>query len=427
MKPRRTNNSQSRLFEQRLSEQLNPNHELLILTDFIDWDMLEIKLGNYFAHEVGTPAKPVRLVIGIILLQQMYKISDEEVLYKWVENPYWQIFCGYDYLQWKFPIHSTTLTKWRQRLGVEGIENVFELLIHTATDCGMVKPSSLAKVIADTTVMPKAITFPTDAKLYLKGIKRLVKFAKSEGLALRQTYRRLAVNAQQKAARLLHSRKFKQAAREIKRLKTYLSRVWHDLMRQIQDDQDLMQRAAPTLLLIGQILFQGHEGLDKIYSVHEPHVECLAKGKAGRKYEFGCKVSIVLTHREGLALNTMAHHGNPYDGHTLEQALGKAEQLSGKKISQAFVDKGYKGHGIKDKEVFLSGSGRGKSRSLRKAIERRQAIEPHIGHMKSEGKLGKNFLKGVLGDKLNALLCGIGHNLRLLRNFFRKQAIPKPA
>ena len=424
MKPRRTNNSQSRLFEQRLSEQLNPNHELLILADFIDWDLLETKLGDHFANEAGTPAKPVRLVIGIMLLQQMHKVSDESIVYKWVENPYWQLFCGYDYLQWKFPIHPTTLTKWRQRLGVEGIEKVFELLIQTATNSGMVKPRSLTKVIADTTVMPKAITFPTDAKLYLKGIKRLVKFAKQEGLLLRQTYQRLSVRAHQKATRLMHSRKFKQATKEIKRLKTYLSRVWRDLMRQIQGSQDLMQRAAPTLMFMGQILLQGHEGLDKIYSVHEPQVECLAKGKAGRKYEFGCKVSIVLTHSEGLALNTMAHHGNPYDGHTLAQALDKAEQLSGKKISQAFADKGYKGHGIKDKEVFLSGSGRGKSRSLRKAIARRQAIEPHIGHMKTEGKLGRNFLGGILGDKLNALLCGIGHNLRLLVNFFRKQAIP---
>jgi IS5 family transposase len=156
------------------------------------------------------------------------------------------------------------------------------------------------------------------------------------------------------------------------------------------------------------------ETKDKVYSIAEPHVECIAKGKAHKKYEFGCKVSLVVTHKEGFALSTQALHGNPYDGHTLKEALKNSEALSGIKIREAFVDKGYRGHLVEDIEIHISGKKRGVTPSLHKKINRRQAIEPHIGHMKNEGKLGRNFLKGRLGDAINAVLCGVGHNLKLI-------------
>jgi IS5 family transposase len=421
MIPNRTNHKQGRLFEQRLSEQLNPNHELCLLASLIDWETLEKQLLKHFDHEAGATAKPVRLIVGIMLLQQMYALSDEEVVYQWVQNPYWQLLCGYDYLQWEFPIHPTTLTKWRKRLGTEGIERVLHQLISTSLNCGMVKKSSFKKVISDTTVMPKAIAYPTDAKLYCRGISLLVRFAKNNQITLRQTYHRLSVRTLRKANRLLHARKYKMAQREIKRLKTYLGRVFRDVLRQLDAMTHLAKRASPVLVLIANLLLQTKDDKSKIYSLHEPHVDCLTKGKAGRKYEFGCKASIVLTHKEGLVLAAVAHHGAPYDGHILNEVLLKAEQNSGKRIEKAFVDKGYRGHGIKDKEIYLSGSTKGKPWRLRKDIARRQSIEPHIGHMKSDGKLGLNYLKGKLGDQLNAILAGIGHNARLLINFIRRQ------
>jgi IS5 family transposase len=180
----------------------------------------------------------------------------------------------------------------------------------------------------------------------------------------------------------------------------------------------------PIFSLIDQILYQDRTSSNKIYSFHKPHVQCISKGKAHKKYEFGCKVSLVITHKEGLALDVSALEGNPYDGHTLKQALKKAEENSRGQIKMAFVDKGYKGHGVTDKIIYHSGQKRGVTDSIQKMIKRRQAIELQISHMKREGKLGRNLLKGIMGDKINAILCGVGHNLRMI---LRKLPIPNTA
>ena len=419
MNPKTTNHSQGRFFEVRLSEQLNPNHELFALSRLLNWETLEQTFADKFVAEIGAPAKPVRLVIGIMILQHMFSLSDEDVVGNWVENPYWQHFCGYDYLQWKFPIHPTTLTKWRKRVGVEGMEKVLSLLVDSALRVGLATKKSLKKAIVDTTVMPKAIAHPTDTRLYLNAINELVRFAKIHGIKLRQTYNKLAPRASRMASRFMHSRKFKRARREIKRLRTFLGRVLRDLLRKMDDDEILQKRAAPVISTIGKIYLQERGDKDKVYSLHEPHVECIAKGKAHKKYEFGCKTSIVLTHKEGLVLSMQALHGNPFDGHTLSEALMHAEKISGESIDKAFVDKGYKGHGMKDREIVISKSRKKMHWRSWKEMCRRQSIEPHIGHMKSDGKLGVNHLKGLLGDKLNALLCGIGHNGRLILNFLK--------
>ena len=159
---------------------------------------------------------------------------------------------------------------------------------------------------------------------------------------------------------------------------------------------------------------QEKKSKDKLYSLHAPEAYCISKGKAGKPYEFGCKVSLVLTHKQGLALSSQALHENQYDGHTLDRSLKKAEEIAQTLIEQAFVDKGYKGHGVEGKKVYISGQKRGMTRTHKKHLKRRSAIEPHIGHMKSEGKLRRNYLKGTIGDTLNALLCAIGHNMRLI-------------
>jgi transposase, IS5 family len=421
MKPSRTNHRQGRLFEQRLSDQLNPNHELCILADVINWPLLETEFNIFFDEERGKFAKPVRLVVGIMLLQHMYALSDEAVVAHWTDNPYWQLFCGYDYLQWQFPIHPTTLTRWRQRLGEGGMEKILGLLIDGALKVGAVERSSLKKVIVDTTVMPKAIAYPTDAKLFCRALKRLVDFAKRENLFLRQTYSRLAPKILRRINQLFHARKNKQAKKEIKRLKGYCGRVFREILRFISKDSQLEKRAAPVLSLIGRLLLQGQEDENKIYSLHEPHVECISKGKVHKKYEFGCKTSIVVTHKEGFVVGAYAIHGNRYDGHTLQKALEQTKELTGKKVEQAYVDKGYRGNGIKDCDVRISGSKRKWNWRQLRDLKRRQAIEPHIGHMKNDGKLGRNFLKGILGDKIHAILCGVGHNMRLLCNFIRFQ------
>ena len=211
-----------------------------------------------------------------------------------------------------------------------------------------------------------------------------------------------------------HARQMKRSEREKKRLKTYLGRVMRDVQRKIADRGVLQKLFKPLLSIIEKLLLQNRESKNKIYSIHEPHVECISKGKAHKKYEFGCKTSLVVTHKDGLALSLQAFHGNPYDGHTLQKSVISAEELSKKEIKKIFVDKGYRGCVLANKEVHISGKKKGVTEYLKKQIKRRQAIEPHIGHLKNEGKLRRNYLKGRLGDFLNALLCGIGHNLRLI-------------
>jgi len=356
------------------------------------------------------------------MLQHMYDASDERAVHLWIENPYWQFFCGYDYLQWKFPLDPSSLSRWRKRLGEEGIEKILAVTITAALDVGAVKASSLKTVIVDTTVMPKNITYPTDSKLYFKGIQTLVRMAKDYDIKLRQTYVFLSKKALRKVGQYSHARQMKRARRESKRLKTYLGRIVRDVERKISKNNFLKTAFNSVLKILNKVLAQEKDSKNKIYSIHEPDVECISKGKAHKKYEFGCKASFVLTHKEGLALGTQALHGNPYDGHTLKNVLEKAETISGKRIDKAFVDKGYKGHGVEDKQIFISGQRRGVTRWIKQKIHRRQAIEPHIGHMKSDGRLDRNYLQGILGDKLNTLLCGVGHNLRLI---IRKLCHPK--
>jgi IS5 family transposase len=300
-------------------------------------------------------------------------------------------------------------------------------VINTARTIGVIKSSSLKKVIVDTTVAPKAIAHPSDATLYLSSLKKLVEFARSQKISLRQTYERLAPKIHKKASLLFHKRKQKQALKEVKRLRGYCGRVFREILREFEKTPDLQKQVEPIFFVIGQILLQGQEGIEKVYSLHEPDVECIVKGKAHKKYEFGCKASLVVTHKEGFIIGAQAVGGNPYDGHTLKGAIEQTEFLTGQKIDQVFVDKGYKGHGVTSCEVISSGTKRHLSRRLSQDLKRRQSIEPHIGHMKSDGKLGRNHLKGTLGDRMHVLLCAIGHNIRLLCNFFRAQARSSPA
>ena len=247
-----------------------------------------------------------------------------------------------------------------------------------------------------------------------------MRFSKTNGLTLRQTYTFVLKRALRRAHQLAHARKMKKAAKEVRRLRTYLGRVFRDVLRQVHKDQELHQRAAPVLCTLAQVLLQERGDKNKVYSIHEPHVACIAKGKAHKKYEFGSKTSLLVTHKEGFMMSIQALNGNPYDGHTLAEALSSAERITGHKVSTTFVDKGYRGHKITDSEVVLPmKKSYLKHWRRKKELFRRQAIEPHIGHMKSDGKLGRNYLKGYLGDKLNALLCGIGHNMRLIVNHLR--------
>jgi transposase, IS5 family len=414
MKPQKINTAQSELFKTRLSNQLNPKDPLFILADQINWSFFENEFGALYTDGPGQPPKPVRLMVGLMLLQHMHGLSDEQVVHQWVQNPYWQYFCGYDYLQWELPSDPSSMTRWRNRLGEKNLEKILAETIVTAVKTETVSPQDLKRVIADTTVMEKNITFPTDSKLLNRAREQLVKLADECGLKLRQSYARVGKFAALNAGKYAHAKQFKRMRKEVKKLKNYLGRTVRDIERQIKDSLDLRVEFTDLLDKAKQLLSQEKKSKDKLYSLHAPKAYCISKGKAGKPYEFGCKVSLVLTHKQGLALSSQALHENQYDGHTLDSSLKKAEEIAQTSIEQAFVDKGYKGHGIEGKQVYISGQKRGMTRTLKKHLKRRSAIEPHIGHMKSEGKLRRNYLKGIIGDALNALLCAIGHNMRLI-------------
>ncbi|MDE3245678.1 MAG: IS5 family transposase [Acidobacteriota bacterium] len=298
------------------------------------------------------------------------------------------------------------------RIGEPGCEKLLKLTIETGKTTGTITERSAEKVIVDTTVQPKAIEHPTDTRLYRKVHQAMVRIAKLEGVELRQSYTRSAKAAFHKHARHMKAKQFKRARTHQKALKVYAGRVMRDVARKLSGEAYARHRW--PMILADLILTQKRKTKGKVYSLHAPEVECIAKGKAHKPYEFGVKVSLATTLKEGFVVGIQSCPENPYDGHTLERQLEQVARLMGKIPKRCHVDKGYKGHEIDPAtcQVLISGSRRGLSKTLRKEMKRRSAIEPEIGHMKADGLLGRNHLKGSRGDAMNALLCGAGHNLR---------------
>lgn len=312
---------------------------------------------------------------------------------------------------------ASSLVRFRQRIGEKGMEQILAVTIEIAMQTRVVKKKDLGQVIVDTTGMKKNITYPTDSKLLNRARERLVKLAKKAGIQLRQTYQRVGKKLEGQAGRYAHAKQYKRMKATVKKLKTILGRTMRDVQRKIQNKSQDVKRSFESLLEMSKRLIeQKAESSNKLYSLHEPQTYCISKGKAHKRYEYGCKVSLVVTHKQGLVLSSQALEANDYEAHTLQISLSNAEGLSGSNITKAFVDKGYKGHRITDKAIYISGQKRGVTAALKRQFKRRSAIEPHIGHMKSDGKLRRNMLKGFIGDAFNAVLCGVGHNLRLVLN-----------
>lgn len=421
MKPQNTSNNlgENQLFQSRLDQILDPRHPLFTLALSINWQKFETDFGKYFVEYKGRPGLPIRLVVGLHYLKYAYNVSDERVVEQFVENPYWQYFCGFEFFQHRFPCDPTSLTKWRNRIGVEGVEKLLKETIATAQKEEIINEKEFTIVNVDTTVQEKAVSFPTDARLYHKARITMVRAAKKRGIQLRQTYRRVGKLAFIRQGRYSHAKQPKRARRETKKLLILLGRVVRDIRRKKENPDTelelLLQRAE-------KLLQQKRHDKNKLYSFHAPEVECIAKGKAHKKYEFGCKVSIVSTNKNNWVIGIDALHGNPYDAHTLKESINQAEKLSGVRAKEVYVDQGYKG--IKNHPEDLNVNLSNKSRknmtiTTKKKMNRRNAIEPIISHIKFDHRLDRNFLKGRVGDQINALLAGAGFNLRkLLRAFF---------
>ena len=318
MNPQSQKEDQEDLFKTRLDQMLNKSHPLFRLSDSIEWSTFEKELGVLFVPDFGRPALPTRLVVGLHYLKYLYDVSDEGAVEMFLENPYWQYFCGFEHFQHEFPCDPTSLVKWRKKVGETGVEKLLTETIRTAKKEGMISSSEMKRVNVDTTVQEKAIRFPTDARLYHKMRKSLVKAADEREVELRQSYSRVSKRSLMKQGQYAHAQQMKRARKETKKLKIYLGRVVRDIERKLLKPDDKMNE---LLMMAHRLLLQKKEDKNKLYSLHAPETECIAKGKAHKRYEFGCKVSVVTTSKRNWAVGINALHGNPYDGHTLKSSI----------------------------------------------------------------------------------------------------------
>ena len=393
-----------------MSEQLDPRQPLKRLAEAIPWSEFELAFGKYYSPE-GRPAKPVRLMVGLLLLKQMFNQGDETVVAVWVQNPYWQYFCGVNEFQWQLPCDPSDLVYFRRRLGEAGRQHLLKVSAQMHGD-----KAQEPEVVVDTTVQEKNITYPTDSKLAHKIIVRCWKLADRHGVKLRRRYRK-AVRYCVRAQRWRRDRrKRKLAHRALRQTKVMAGRLIRELERKLP--QTVREQQRDNCALSRRVLAQQPADRDKIYSLHEPQVYCLSKGKEHKKYEFGSKASVVMAKWSGVIVGAVAHAENLYDGDALRPALEQAQTLTGQAPSRAIVDRGYRGRKqVNGTEVLTPGKARAgqskyQSAKMRARFRRRAAIEPVIGHLKSQYRLARCFLKGFVGDQVNLLLAAAAWNLR---------------
>ena len=411
------------LFRARLDQIIDMKHELVQLAGALDWEWLDEEIAPLYRQN-GRPGVATRFVIGLLLLKHIYALSDEGVCERWVYDPYFQYFTGEEFFQHAFPHERSDLSHWRKRLGGK-LELLLAESLRVAHAGGALRSKDLKRVTVDTTVQPKAITFPTDAKLLHAAIKGLNRLARTHRLPLRQSYLRVAKQAAMMAGRYAHAKQFNRHRRQLRILRTRLGRIIRDICRKIAGRPELEAAFEWPLTKANQIRSQQQRQRGwKLYSFHAPEVECIGKGKASAPYEFGVKTSIVTTNARTpggqFVLHARALPGNPYDGHTLAAIIEATEKLTGCAIERVYVDKGYRGHDTENPHrVFISGQKRGVFGVIKRELRRRSAIEAVIGHMKTDGHLGRCYLKGYAGDAANAVLSAVGHNLRLVLAWLR--------
>ncbi len=409
MKSTTPKNEQMQFLAPTLLEMLNPKEPLYKLAQEIDWKGIEAELSPLYS-EIGRPAKPIRLLVGLHLLKHMYDLGDETVVSAWIQNPYYQFFTGETVFQWKVPLEPSDMVHFRKRIGEKGVERILEATVRIHGE-----KAREEEVIVDTTVQEKNITHPTDVKLYSRIIEHCWRIADKENIKLRQRYSRVRKRYLY-LQRLRKSKvRYKEAIRAERRMRVIAGRLTRELIRKMPKGRFL--KYAPDFDVFMQVIQQHKEDQAKVYSIHEPDVYCISKGKEHKKYEFGCKVSLTLTKTHGICVGAMSFAENKYDGHTLPEALDQAERLTETRAKSALVDLGYRGSEyVGDTKVLYAGR---VSRKLlgsayyrmRRKLGRRAAIEPVIGHMKTRFRLGRNFLKGLIGDSMNVMLAGAAWNL----------------
>jgi IS5 family transposase len=446
-------------FRARLADMIDPRHPLAVLATRLPWQALETTLAPAFVRKerpgitvlvedlfgptqqvagagvsaAGRPRLRSRLMLSLLYLKHAFDLSDEELVERWSENVVWQFFSGEDYYQPKLPCDATQIGRFRSAIGEAGVEELLKATIDTALSSKAIRPAEFERVIVDSTVQEKAIAHPVDSRLLEIARYQVVKAAKAAGISLKQTFAKEGKTLRRKAGGYAHAKQFKRLRRVVKRQRTILGIVLREIERKqaaacgtlsaLATLRTLMQRAE-------RIRVQQRNDKNKLYAMHAPEVECIGKGKARKPYEFGVKASIAVTHKSGLIVGARTFPGNPYDGHQLNQQLEQTGILLedvGVVPKQVVVDLGYRGVDGDNPGVEIIHRGKYKSltRQQRRWLKRRQAVEPAIGHLKSDHRMERCWLAGATGDAIHAVLCAAGYNLRwLLRAIARRGIKP---
>lgn len=409
------------IFDTPLKRFINLNHELCILSEKIDWDSIEKEFSVYYS-ETERPSVPIRRMVGLLLLKHIYNLSDEAMVDRWIENPYWQYFSGEKVFQTQKPFDPTEFIHFRNRIGKEGAEKLLKVSVQLFG-----KEAQEKEVLIDSTVQEKNITYPTDAKLHERIIERVNKIAKQKGIPLRQTYTRTLKQLMIDQRFHNHPKRKKKAKAAMRKIKTIAGRQVRDIERKFTPAQQ--QEYKELLIILNKILLQQKAGKNKVYSIHEPKVSCIAKGKEAKKFEFGNKSGIVLTKTSKIVVGAIAFEGNPYDGHTLDEHLNQTEYLTGSKPKTGIVDRGYRGKNKINGTTIISpsvpnkGTTQYQKQKARKRFRARAGIEPVISHIKHDHRMLRNYLKGVIGDQLNTILAGTGYNMKKMLNRIKEQIL----
>jgi len=395
-----------------LESTLNHKHPLFIPANKIDWEMFEREFSPLYCSDNGRPAKPIRLMVGLLILKHIRDLSDESVVEQWSENNYYQYFCGEQEFQPRVPCEASELVHFRHRIGKEGVELIFRESIRING-----KDSNDKDVYIDTAVQEKNITFPTDDKLTRKIIKRCRKIAERNDLKLRQSYRRILKKLSYDQRFRNHHRNKGKAKRADKKVRTIAGRPVREVERKpgsgvddYRDELDLYKR----------VLAQKKKDKNKIYSLHEVDVQCISKGKEHKLYEFGNKVSITRT-GSGVIVGALSFR-NEFDGHTPDKAVEQVEKMTDRKPRNGICDRGYRGRSkVRDALIhipksFTKALSTYQKNKERKYFRKRAGIEPVIGHLKEDHRLSRNYYKGITGDEINVMLAAAGFNFKRMMN-----------
>ena len=445
-------------FRSRLDQMIDLRHPLAVLASRMPWSQIEAALapafvrksinGKVIEHDdlfgntleiagggtsaAGRPRLPIRLMSALLYLKHAFNLSDEELVERWAENVVWQYFSGQTYYEPRLPCDATQVGRFRTAIGEAGVEELLKATIDTAVTTNAVRPAEFERVIVDSTVQEKAIAHPVDSRLLEIARAKVVQAAKFAGITLKQTFVKEGKELRRKAGGYAHAKQFKRLRRAVKRQRTILGVVIREIKRKLTtastEASSTITRLNTLLERAERIRTQQPKDKNKLYALHAPEVECIGKGKARKPYEFGVKTSIAVTHKSGLMVGARTFPGNPYDGHVLNQQLEQTTILledTGRSPKEVIVDLGYRGIDQDNPAVQIIHRGKYKSltKPQRRWLKRRQAVEPAIGHLKSDHRMDRCWLKGQLGDALHAVLCAAGYNLRWLMRAMVRQGL----